>query len=103
MGTKMRGNENKGESYRVRTGSELTGVVSERVLTLSLFPDHMISHDYLLVFVWSPAFPYLSFQVYLVPLQFLCLHELASFEGSSTCIFLTFKTHSRYFEACVGL
>ena len=33
MGTKTRGNENKGESYRVRTGSELTGVVSERVLT----------------------------------------------------------------------
>ena len=36
MGTKTRGNENEGESYRVRTGSELTGVVSERVLTVAL-------------------------------------------------------------------
>ena len=33
MGTRTRGNEYKGETYRVRTGSELTGVVSERVLT----------------------------------------------------------------------
>ena len=35
-GTKTRGNENEGETYRVRTGSELTGVVSERVLTTAL-------------------------------------------------------------------
>ena len=33
MGTKTRGNKNEGETYRVRTGSELAGVVSERVLT----------------------------------------------------------------------
>ena len=33
---KTRGNENEGETYQVRTGSELTGVVSERVLTLIL-------------------------------------------------------------------
>ena len=32
-GTKTRGNKNEGETYRVRTRSELTGVVSERVLT----------------------------------------------------------------------
>ena len=32
-GTKTRGNENEGETYQVRTRSELTGVVSERVLT----------------------------------------------------------------------
>ena len=24
---------------------------------LSLSPDHMILHDYLLVFIWSPTFP----------------------------------------------
>ena len=29
----MRGNENEGETYRVRTRSELAGVVLERVLT----------------------------------------------------------------------
>ena len=29
----MRGNENEGETYWVRTGLELAGVVSERVLT----------------------------------------------------------------------
>ena len=33
MGTKTRGNENEGETYRVRTRSELAGVVSEWVLT----------------------------------------------------------------------
>ena len=33
-GTKMRGNENERGTYRVRTGSESAGVVSERVLTL---------------------------------------------------------------------
>ena len=33
MGTRMRGNENEGETYRVRTGLELAGVVSEPVLT----------------------------------------------------------------------
>ena len=35
MGTRTRGNKYEGETYRVRTGSELTGVVSERVLTPS--------------------------------------------------------------------
>ena len=34
MGTRTRGNENEGETYRVRTRLELTGVVSERVLTV---------------------------------------------------------------------
>ena len=33
MGMRMRGNENEGETYWVRTGSELAGVVSEWVLT----------------------------------------------------------------------
>ena len=32
-GTRTRVNENEGETYRVRTGSELTRVVSEWVLT----------------------------------------------------------------------
>ena len=32
--TTTRGNENEGETYQVRTGSELTGVVSEQVLTM---------------------------------------------------------------------
>ena len=33
MGTRARGNEYEGETYRVRARSELTGVVSEPVLT----------------------------------------------------------------------
>ena len=33
MGTRSRGKRDRGETYRVGTGSGLTGVVSERVLT----------------------------------------------------------------------
>ena len=36
VGMRTRGNENEGETYWIRTGSELTGVVSERVLTVPL-------------------------------------------------------------------
>ena len=35
VGTKTRVNKNEGETYRVRTRSELTRVVSEQVLTMS--------------------------------------------------------------------
>ena len=37
VGTRMRGEQERGETYQVGTGSELTGVVSERVLTLGGF------------------------------------------------------------------
>ena len=46
MGMRTRGNENEGETYWVRTRSELAGVVSEQVLTLN--SDLVLSVPHLL-------------------------------------------------------
>ena len=45
MGMRTRGNENEGETYRVRTGLELAGVVSEQVLTLHAGKAASLGHD----------------------------------------------------------